>query len=339
MMVLIFIDLAMRISLDQRKRALEIYMRSDLSFTLFITNWQSLFGNEPYPNRKFMSRLVKKFRETGSVGDRKRNRTCTVRSESNVVSVGAYFQNNKGTSLRGFIKETHIDISISSLRNILKKDLKFKCYKSRRFHHLNGVDDYEARYNMCLAFREAQRNDPTFLSRIVWTDECYMKLNGVMNTSNICWWASENPHIIAEKSQNSCAVMVFVGFTRYGPIGPWFFDDLQFNNSRHTKNKNSVSGESFKELLETKIIPELRAIFPEDIFNELLFQLDGARGHTAAKVKSCLNAIFPDRWIGNGGPMHWAPRSPDLTPLGMLLSRLISLHLLFFLRFFLLGLP
>ena len=203
MMVLIFIDLAMRISLDQRKRALEIYMRSDLSFTLFITNWQSLFGNEPYPNRKFMSRLVKKFRETGSVGDRKRNRTCTVRSESNVVSVGAYFQNNKGTSLRGFIKETHIDISISS---------------------------------------------PEF-------------------------------------------------------------------------------------------IPELRAIFPEDIFNELLFQLDGARGHTAAKVKSCLNAIFPDRWIGNGGPMHWAPRSPDLTPLGMLLSRLISLHLLFFLRFFLLGLP
>ena len=28
-----------------------------------------------------------------------------------------------------------------------------------------------------------------------------------------------------------------------------------------------------------------------------------------------LNASFPNRWIGRGGPIEWPPRSPDLTAL------------------------
>jgi len=28
-----------------------------------------------------------------------------------------------------------------------------------------------------------------------------------------------------------------------------------------------------------------------------------------------LNESFPNRWLGRGGPVAWAPRSPGLTPL------------------------
>ena len=28
-----------------------------------------------------------------------------------------------------------------------------------------------------------------------------------------------------------------------------------------------------------------------------------------------LNEVFPNRWIGRGGPISWPPRSPDITPL------------------------
>ena len=28
-----------------------------------------------------------------------------------------------------------------------------------------------------------------------------------------------------------------------------------------------------------------------------------------------MNEIFPNRWIGQGGPVEWPARSPDLTPL------------------------
>jgi hypothetical protein len=32
-----------------------------------------------------------------------------------------------------------------------------------------------------------------------------------------------------------------------------------------------------------------------------------------------LNEKFNDHWIGRGEPISWAPRSPDLTPLGFFL--------------------
>jgi len=32
-------------------------------------------------------------------------------------------------------------------------------------------------------------------------------------------------------------------------------------------------------------------------------------------VREYLNESFPNCWLGCGGPVAWAPRSPDLTPL------------------------
>ena len=36
-------------------------------------------------------------------------------------------------------------------------------------------------------------------------------------------------------------------------------------------------------------------------------------------VRSWLNDKFDDRWIGRGGSISWAPRSPDMTPLDFFL--------------------
>jgi hypothetical protein len=51
----------------------------------------------------------------------------------------------------------------------------------------------------------------------------------------------------------------------------------------------------------------------------IIFQQDGASVHFAKAVRSWLNDKFDDRWIGRGGPIPWAPRSPDLTPLDFFL--------------------
>lgn len=142
----------------------------------------------------------------------------------------------------------------------------------------------------------------------------FFKLNGTQNTYNIRYWAAENPHHFVERSLNATGVMVFMGITSYGPIGPFFFDELETNAL--SSKKNSVSGPSYKELLIKKVIPELQEMFPPDILSQLIFQLDGAPGHTSALVRNCLNKYFPRKWMGNKGPLHWAPRSPDLTPLG-----------------------
>jgi len=47
----------------------------------------------------------------------------------------------------------------------------------------------------------------------------------------------------------------------------------------------------------------------------MYFQHDGAPPHYTNRVRELLNKLFPNRWLGRGGPVAWPPRSPDLTPL------------------------
>jgi len=48
---------------------------------------------------------------------------------------------------------------------------------------------------------------------------------------------------------------------------------------------------------------------------QLIFQHDGAPAHYSRNVRDLLDARYPERWIGRGGPINWPPRSPDLNPL------------------------
>ena len=43
----------------------------------------------------------------------------------------------------------------------------------------------------------------------------------------------------------------------------------------------------------------------------------GAPAHFVLDVREHLNNVFPNRWIGRGGPVQWPPRSPDLTPMDL----------------------
>ena len=47
----------------------------------------------------------------------------------------------------------------------------------------------------------------------------------------------------------------------------------------------------------------------------MYFQHDEAPPHYTGLVREYLNESFPNRWLGRGGHVTWAPRSPDLTPL------------------------
>ena len=44
-------------------------------------------------------------------------------------------------------------------------------------------------------------------------------------------------------------------------------------------------------------------------------QHDGAPPDFGVDVRNHLNAVFPGRRIGRGGPIPWSARSPDLNPL------------------------
>ena len=63
------------------------------------------------------------------------------------------------------------------------------------------------------------------------------------------------------------------------------------------------------------ILPEMLENVPLQVRQRLWFQHDGAPAHFALDVREYLNNVFPNRWIGRGGPVQCPPRSPDLTPM------------------------
>ena len=96
--------------------------------------------------------------------------------------------------------------------------------------------------------------------------------------------------------------------------GPFFFDD-------------NVTGENYLDMLQQSFLPQLSRCEKR----HGVFQQDGAPPHYAKSVRKFLDDNFANRWIGRCGPVVWAARSPDLSPLdffvwGFLKNKVYSSH-------------
>jgi len=81
-------------------------------------------------------------------------------------------------------------------------------------------------------------------------------------------------------------------------------------NPYFIKTFNSIKYDNFirndlEILLENVQILNIRRI--------MWYQHDGCPAYYGCRVT--LNEIFPNRWIGRGGPISWLAHSPDITPL------------------------
>lgn len=134
----------------------------------------------------------------------------------------------------------------------------------------------------------------------MFSDECAIYRSS--RNRNIFFWAKENPHFYEEIQGNPPHVMIWAGMTEEHLLGPYFFD-------------GSVDQHSYLRMINTWLLPELTARGLADI---ITLQQDGAPPHFAVAVRTRLNELFPNRWIGRGSrdlpaPFPWPPRSPDLT--------------------------
>src|SRR6195952_4636657 len=75
-----------------------------------------------------------------------------------------------------------------------------------------------------------------------------------------------------------------------------------------------LNGEIYRQFIEVDL-PLLLEDVPLQLRNDMWFMQDGAPGHFSLLARDYLNRVFPDRWIGRGGPQTWPPRSPDMNPL------------------------
>lgn len=162
-------------------------------------------------------------------------------------------------------------------------------------------EDYGKRVLFCEFLLAKIHEDPTFLTKIIWTDESKFSREGIVNTRNLHYWANENPHIIREAHfQHQYKFNVFV--LLMGDRIAYEIYDENLNSNRYLQIlRNTVS--QFCDNLPLNILPDV------------WFQLDGAPAHSSGEVDAELTVMFEDRWIGRNGPWKWPPRSPDLSPL------------------------
>ncbi|EZA50336.1 hypothetical protein X777_11260, partial [Ooceraea biroi] len=75
-----------------------------------------------------------------------------------------------------------------------------------------------------------------------------------------------------------------------------------------------LNGEIYADFLQNQL-PVLLEDVPLRDRVQLVFQHDRAPAHFSRQIRQILNARFPERRIGRGGPIHWPARSPDLNVL------------------------
>lgn len=268
--------------------------------------------NGLHPDRsvhhKYVLELLRKFQETGSVANAKRNpqREFPVMNEAASLEVVGQVSADPALSTRKLAGITNL--SRTTIRRILKK-FKFHPYKIKLVHELNE-DDHDRRLEFCENMSQRIIDTRQFLFNICFSDESSFFLNGTVNRHNCRFWSDENPHVFHEvHTQTPQKVNVWAGIFGDQIIGPIFIDD-------------NLTGERYLRILEDLVYPRLIDIVENDErYSEadLIFQHDGAPPHYAAAVREFLDANFPGQWIGRRGPVEWPARSPDLSPLDFFL--------------------
>lgn len=76
-----------------------------------------------------------------------------------------------------------------------------------------------------------------------------------------------------------------------------------------------LNGEAYNNFLQNTLPVLINEVVPEHIQQRMWYQQDEAPAHFRIDVRATLNNMFPNKWIGRGGPTAWPARSPDLTPL------------------------
>jgi len=75
-----------------------------------------------------------------------------------------------------------------------------------------------------------------------------------------------------------------------------------------------LDAQRYAEFIENDL-PVLLEDVPLHVRETMIYQHDGAPAHSSRLVRNVLNARFPNRWMGRGGPITWPARSPDINVL------------------------
>lgn len=262
------------------------------------------FPNKNHPSPSTIFKAVAQLRKTGSFRCLpKKKKFEDIKSGIPVEDVLGYTFAHPQSSVRDISEAC--GLSKSQVWNILHT------YGAYPYRPTLGQElmagDKERRFDFCNFFLNEQNESPSFLSDILWTDECQFTRQGVVNTHNSHYWSLQNPHIIRpNRHQVRWSVNVWCGIWKDTLLGPFIFD-------------GALTSEKYANILQGPLSDFLDDFVPLQDLSRMWFQHDGAPAHKSLKPRTVLSTMFGNNILGYGGHVEWPPRSPDLSPLDFFL--------------------
>ena len=211
-----------RLTKDQRVWVCLEYARVNNAFEVrrrWPNNWP---GIQP-PSDRTISATFNKFVQEGTClnmnkGRSGRRRTARTQQNINLVQLSLQQDGRRSSRRNGLY------LTKSTFLRIIHNDIKFHPYVLIRRKKLEPGDPAR-RLQFCNRLINTVTNDPTFLDRLIVSDEAIFSMNSEVNTRNVVKYAPygqghPDDHYV-EFEQGPDKIMVWVGLTRNGTVlGP-----------------------------------------------------------------------------------------------------------------------
>ncbi|KAJ8980142.1 hypothetical protein NQ317_014636 [Molorchus minor] len=257
--------------------------------------YQDRFPQRRQPSRQTVLSTVQRLRDTGSVipsfeGRGRERPQRILQAEDAILEL---MDEDPTLSTNDIARQ--VEVSQSTVHQILQQNLLHPC-NVQRVQHLKA-DDLQARLEFCSWVQQKRLENPEFSRNVLFTNECCFTRDGILN-----YWSDVNPHEIQRsRHQRGFSINVWCGIFGDNLYGPYVLP-------------TRLNGHSYLHFLEG-VLPDLLEDVPLQVRREMFFMHDGAPSHIALPVRTFLNTLFPERWLGSNGPVPWPHRSPDLNPL------------------------
>lgn len=250
-------------------------------------------------NKMFVYRTIMRYNDTGSIAKRFRGGPGKTATSSEMVrKVKARIQRNPRQSAAKLSKD--LNVSDSSIRRILKNELKLKPYKIQKVQDLTPAQTaVRLQRSKALKALHAAGN----LQNLVFSGEHFFTVQQYVNKQNDRVWLQNksNDNLqnrLAVRKQAPASVMVWAAVTANGRSPLVFIDQGVKVNQEVYQQK----------VLNDALIPWARKQFGA---NRWTFQQDSAPSHKARLTQQFLHDHVP-QFISS---QQWPPYSPDLNPM------------------------
>lgn len=243
-----------------------------------------------------IERWCKTIRDTGSINlSSPPGRQRTIRTKGAIQKVKHRLERRKTVSSRKTARE--LSISRTSVRRILKNDLRLRAYKIQNEPLLTN-EHKEKRMKFANWIRTNFRKENTM--KILFSDEKMFDIDGIYNSQNDRIWAVSRSVAdikggVRQIRKFPQKVMVWLGVCSKGVSPLVIFEDGTVDHDRYIE----------------EVLP-VALKFGNDMFGtDWIFQQDNAKPHVHKKSQEWCDQHFPC-FIDKD---HWPPNSPDLNPL------------------------